>query len=233
METRLTISGGTLVLMSGGLLPATDTINNSGTLVYNALSNALAIPPIGDAQTIGNPVNGPGNLQVNNGTLTLAGAGTFSGSINLTGGELIAGGIENAGNSGPFGQGGIISFNGGTLGWSPANAYDYSSRFDTSANQAYNFDTGGASPTFATGLTSSGGALSKIGGGTLTLAGTNTYTGLTTVSVGQLLVPRHQARQCQYHGRRWRDAWRGRKRFTDRAGHTHGGHGHWCDFGIQ
>ena len=122
------------------------------------------------------------------GTLTFGGASTFSGNINLTGtGELIAGSTENVGVSGPLGQGGTISFNGGTLGWNLANAFDYSSRFDTSANQAYNLDTGGASPTLATGLSSSGGTLTKLGGGTLTLAGANTYSGLTTVSVGQLL----------------------------------------------
>ena len=132
-------------------------------------------------------ISGSGPIQINAGTFTFSGQSTFSGNINLTGGELIAGSIENVGVSGPLGQGGTISFNGGTLGWNLANAFDYSSRFDTSASQVYNLDTGGASPTLATGLSSSGGSLNKLGGGTLTLAGANTYTGLTTVSVGQLL----------------------------------------------
>ena len=184
INSPITIGGGVLVLNSGGLFPAATTINNSAALVYDAPASSQA----GGAQTIVNPINGTGNLQVNNGTLTLAGGNTFSGSINLTGGEVIAGGTENVGVSGPFGQGGTISLNGGILGWSPANAFDYSSRFDTSAGQQYNFDTGGSSPTLATGLTSSGGTLTKIGGGTLTLAGANTYDGLTTVNVGELLV---------------------------------------------
>ena len=38
--------------------------------------------------------------------------------------------------------------------------------------------------TWATALTSSGGALTKIGSGTLTLTNLNTYTGGTTVAVG-------------------------------------------------
>jgi fibronectin-binding autotransporter adhesin len=52
----------------------------------------------------------------------------------------------------------------------------------------YNLDTGGASPTLATGLSSSGGSLNKLGGGTLTLAGPNTYTGPTTVAASGGLV---------------------------------------------
>jgi autotransporter-associated beta strand protein len=139
-------------------------------------------------ETIPGTISGSGPIQVNAGAVTFAGANTFTGTINLTGGELIAGSVETVGISGPLGQGGIISLNGGTLGWNPANAFDYSSRFNTSANQAYNLDTGGSSPTLATGLTSSGGSLTKLGGGTLTLAGANTYTGPTTVSVGALLI---------------------------------------------
>src|SRR6185436_5661927 len=67
--------------------------------------------------------------------------------------------------------------------------FDYSSRFDSSPGQIYDLDTGGSSPTLATGLTSVGGSLNKSGGGTLTLAGANTYSGATTVgSGGQLLI---------------------------------------------
>ena len=116
----------------------------------------------------------------------LSGANTFSGNITLTGGELIAGSIENVGVSGPLGQGGIISFNGGTLGFSANNNFDYSPRFSTAAGQAYSIDTAGQNVTFANNLGSSGGSLTKLGGGTLTLSGTSSYSGLTTVSGGKL-----------------------------------------------
>ena len=123
---------------------------------------------------------------MNAGTLILSGQNTLSGNISLTGGELIAGSIENVGVSGPLGQGGIISFTGGTLGFSANNNFDYSPRFSTAAGQAYSIDTGGQNVTFANNLGSSGGSLTKLGGGTLTLSGTNTYNGPTTVSGGKL-----------------------------------------------
>ena len=159
-------------------------VHNGVLLKYDVQPSAAYVT---GPETIPGTISGSGPIQINAGTVTFAGANTFTGTINLTGGELIAGSIEIPGSSGPFGQGGIISFNGGILGWSPANAFDYSSRFDTAANQAYNIDTGGSSPTLATGLTSSGGSLTKLGGGTLTLAGANSYTGPTTVSAGELL----------------------------------------------
>ena len=65
-----------------------------------------------------NPVNGTGSVQVNNGTLTLAGANTYTGDTILNGGQLIANRAENPGVSGPLGVGGTIYFNGGTLGFS-------------------------------------------------------------------------------------------------------------------
>ncbi len=182
LQGPTTISGGTLIIKGTGLfvgIVGNTSMANNGTL--------LKFDPGSGSDTWPFNISGVAPIQVSSGTLTLGGANTFSGNINLTGGELIASSIENFGVNGPLGQGGTISFNGGTLGWSLVNAFDYSSRFDASANQAYNLDTGGASPTLATGLTSTGGSLTKLGGGTLTLAGTNTYTGLTTVSAGELL----------------------------------------------
>jgi autotransporter-associated beta strand protein len=182
LGTPITIGEGTMIWKTSDLVGGSagnPNIVNNGTLwKYDA--------PVGACLILGN-ISGTGPLQMNAGALTLAGASTFSGNINLTGGELIANSAENVGVSGPLGQGGTISFNGGTLGWGPANAFDYSSRFDTSANQVYNLDTGGSSPVFVTGLSSSGGSLTKLGGGTLTLAGASTYSGMTTVSVGELL----------------------------------------------
>ena len=70
--------------------------------------------------------------------------------------------------SGPLGKSaasnpGSIVFNGGTLQYSTANQYDYSGRFGTRQQPAYNIDTNGQTVTFSTsGLTSSGGSLTKI-----------------------------------------------------------------------
>ena len=77
-----------------------------------------------------------------------------------------------------------LSFGGGTLQYSAANQTDYSVRFSTAANQQYRIDTNNQSITFASALTSQGGSLTKLGGGTLTLTGNNTYTGGTTLNGG-------------------------------------------------
>ncbi len=103
-----------------------------------------------------------------------------------TGGTTFAAGVLNAGSAGALGSTGTLSFTGGTLQYSAANQTDYSPRFSAAANQAYSVDTNGQNVTFATGLTSSGGGLTKLGAGTLTLTGANTYTGDTTVNAGTL-----------------------------------------------
>ncbi len=179
------INGGTVILKSSGLCATftgvaagNNTITNNGALLkYDAAA----------ADTISRFILGTGPLQVNNGTLTLSSTNTYGGNTILSGGELIAGGAETPGTSGPLGVGGTISFTGGTLGFSANNVFDYSSRFSTAASQAYSIDTGGQNVTLATGLSSSGGTLTKVGSGTLTLTGSGTYSGVTTVSVGKLV----------------------------------------------
>jgi autotransporter-associated beta strand protein len=187
------LAGGTLVLETYNLLTSQSIQNDvalaGGTLLkYDAPLTTTALT-VGGAGVFSGTISGGGPIQVSQGQLTLSGFNTYTGSNYLTGGELIVGRSENLGVNGPLGVGGIISFAGGTLGYSSANTYDYSPRFDTSSGQAYSFDVpSGQTVTFATGLTSSGGTLTKIGSGTLTLAGPNTYSGLTTVSGGKLVI---------------------------------------------
>ncbi|HXR04321.1 MAG TPA: autotransporter-associated beta strand repeat-containing protein, partial [Verrucomicrobiae bacterium] len=179
---------GTTILKSSDLLNAdagSPNIVNNGTLLKFDYTPAPGI--ITTPGTIAGNISGTGPFQINNGIVTFAGASTFTGNINLTGGELIAGSTENVGVSGPLGQGGTISFNGGTLGFGTNNVFDYSPRFSTADGQAYSIDTGGQNVTFAAGLTSSGGTFTKLGGGALTLSGASSYDGITTVSAGKLV----------------------------------------------
>ncbi len=185
VSTPMNITGGTLILNSGGLFPATTTINNNGVaLVLDAQPGSQA----GGAQTLSNPVHGTGTLQVNTGTLTLSGQNDYTGSTVLNGGILVANRAENLGVNGPLGNGGLISFNGGTLQFSAVNAYDYSPRFASTAGQSFKFDTAGQNVTLTNVLASTGGTLTKLGSGTLTLTGANTYDGATTVSAGKLVL---------------------------------------------
>ena len=158
---------------------APGTVMLSGTLV----SSAVAVNNTSGTYTFA----GSGGI-TSWGSLTKTGAGTLAITTanSFYGGTNINAGILNVGSSGALGTGGAISFGGGTLQYSAANTADYSARFATTANQAYNVDTNGQSVTWASGLTSSGGSLTKGGNGTLILTGANTYTGATIVNRGTL-----------------------------------------------
>lgn len=183
------INASTIILRNSGLIPASPG-NNIIALNNNGGTSTLEYDAAGQSDTQTRVISGPGQVQVNNGTLLLAGLNTYAGNTLLTGGELVLDVAENIGNTnGPVGEGGQIDFVGGTLGFSVNNVYDYSGRFSPSAGQSYSFDTGGQNVTFtnAAGLNSVGGTLVKLGNGTLTLAAGSGYSGLTTVSAGRLV----------------------------------------------
>jgi len=177
----ITINGGALVLKSAfppNVPVGNAPITNNANFAFDAASQVQVLAGI---------ISGTGQLIVTNGTLTLAGSNIYTGNTLLNGGELIVAGTENPGTSGPLGVGSLISFSGGTLGFSANNTFDYSPRFSMAAGQAYSFDTAGQNVTFVTDLNSSGATLTKLGPSTLTLAGTSSYSGTTTVSAGKLV----------------------------------------------
>jgi len=167
-----TVSEGTLRIGAGG---------RSGAIAGNLVTNAEVVFDRSDATGYSGAISGNGTVvQGGAGTLTLTGANTYSGGTRLDGGTLALG------SAGAIGSSGTISFAGGALQYSSQNATDYSGRFSTADNQAYKIDTAGRNVTFAGNLTSTGGTLEKLGGGTLSLTGTNTYDGTTTLTGGTL-----------------------------------------------
>jgi fibronectin-binding autotransporter adhesin len=160
----------------------TADVRNFGAIIDTQSYGVTAAQDIVHS-TIGTDNATDGGLtKLGTGTLTLSGTNTYTGGTNLNAGTL------DVGSAGALGTTGQLSFNGGTLQYSAANQTDYSARFSTAASQAYNIDTNGQNVTFATGLTSSGGTLTKLGAGTLTFSGVNSYTGDTTVSAGTLAI---------------------------------------------
>jgi autotransporter-associated beta strand protein len=165
------------------------SLAGSGTVSGEAGGTKTFIIGGNDTSTTfaGTIVNGGGSGQL---AITKTGSGTLTltGSSSYTGATTISAGVLALGNAGALGSSGTISFGGGTLRFSDSNTTDYSSRFSTAANQAYTLDTNGQTVTLASALTSSGGSLTKLGSGTLTLTGSNSYSGGTTISAGRLTL---------------------------------------------
>jgi autotransporter-associated beta strand protein len=158
---------------------------NMGTLDVSAVS-------VGNRNNLNDTSNAAGSLNIGGGAATFggismasaattgtAGTGTAAALLNFTGGLITLGGAISQGTAGPTGSG-TLTLAGASLdmrGNSIGNAIPIST---------LNFNTG---TLMNVGEIDSGAAgLTKAAIGTLTLAGTNNYTGPTTVSAGTLLV---------------------------------------------
>ena len=124
-------------------------------------------------------------------SLTKAGAGTLvlsSGSSSYTGGTTISAGTLSFAND-ALGTAGNITMNGGTLQWNGTNTQNISSRLTFANGKTAVLDTNGNTVALTTGFGgATTGSLAKIGAGTLTLSGINTYTGATSVNNGTLEI---------------------------------------------
>jgi len=181
-------------ILFGGNVQLGDSVNvpaGTGNLGFVAPVN------LGNAtrtMTIGNNATQTFSGIVSNGGVTIAATPGSTGSIVLsgvntyTGGTNIDGGILTINNANALSSAGTISFGGGTLRFGTGITTDLSSRFSNAASQSYRFDTNAQNITLANNLTSSGGTLTKLGTGTLTLSGSNSYTGNTTISTGVLSI---------------------------------------------
>ncbi len=122
-----------------------------------------------------------GNLtKVGTGTLTLSGVNTFSGATFINGGTI------NFNSNGAFGSNGNVTINNAGLTWAAGTNSDVSSVLhSTNGLNSGNitFNTNGNDVTLsAHPLAGSGSLVVRTGTGILTLVGTETYTGGTTLS---------------------------------------------------
>ena len=197
--TGFTISNPLSFSGDGGLGHAT----NNGPLTFSGAVNLT-----GGMRTL--TINSPVALAgaISNGALTKSGASTLtlSASNSFTGGVTIANGRLQMANPGALGAG-PLALTGGTLCSADATGYSIGNPLSISGsaglgdavnNGALTFsgdvDLSGSvrtlsvnSPVTMTGVISNGG-LTKSGAGVLTLTGSNTYTGVTTISQGMLNV---------------------------------------------
>jgi fibronectin-binding autotransporter adhesin len=141
----------------------------------------------GGANTFSGAISGSGNLASSGtGTWVLTGANTRTGTITVDSGTL------RAGSASAFGTTTAVAVNGGTLDLNGFNlvATRLAGTGGTVALGSGSLTVNSASGTasFAGGITGTGGSLTKLGAGTLTLTGSNSYTGATSIGGGTLAL---------------------------------------------
>ncbi|WP_407530009.1 autotransporter-associated beta strand repeat-containing protein [Methylobacterium oryzisoli] len=128
----------------------------------------------------GGPVAGS-LVKTGGGTLTLTGTNTFSGGVTLAGGGLSVSREANLGA-----PSGGLTFNGGILQVT-GTSFTATARAITWGAAGGGFDIAAPANTFTVAQALSGaGGLTKLGAGTLALAGANTYTGGSAITAGTL-----------------------------------------------
>ncbi len=172
------VTGGGFVFTSGNTIASTSSfILDSGTF---------------DAGTkeVLNAYGATGSTTLNGGTFTCGAfrVGQGTGTLNLNGGTLRANNLSTGGGTT------TVNFNGGTLQARGNNASFVPTSLTNTVVRAGGaiIDTNNFNVTIAHALTedpgSTGGGLSKLSTGTLTLTGANTYTGATSVTLGTLAL---------------------------------------------
>ncbi len=176
------ISGGgilTLASMAGGGTGATATLIFAGT-GNTTVTGAITQAATDQALT----KNGAG-------TLTLNGTNTYTGATTINAGVLSVGMIGDGGVAGNLGQATNAAANlvlgGGTLQYTGAtDSTDRSFTLTTGTTSIFDITTNDL--TISGSSTATNGGLTKTGAGTLTLAGSNLHTGVTTITAGVLSV---------------------------------------------
>jgi trimeric autotransporter adhesin len=164
---------------SGALTFSANTDLGGGTRTLTTDSNATFSTGVVD--------NG-GIIKAGSATLTLSGANTYTGGTTITSGTLSVGASNNLG-----GGASNLVFDGGTLRITGTALTNFSSightvSFNANKTVGLDIDTGAHTFTADQVLNQGTGGLTKLGGGTLVLDQANTYSGVTTITGGQVNI---------------------------------------------
>ncbi|RKP50178.1 autotransporter domain-containing protein [Pararobbsia silviterrae] len=197
-SATLTKTGDGTLVLSGNVSGALRTAIDDGTLLIGSSDVSTGLSGTGgtvDLQsqtldiaqdydsTYAGAIIGAGSIRkTGTGNLTLSGANTFAGGIDLEQGTLTVGSNQALG-IGTLAMAQATTLDFSATGWSVPNEVTLSG--DPTINVATGY-TDSVAGNIADG--SSSGDLVKTGNGTLVLSGTDTYTGSTTVSAGTLQI---------------------------------------------
>jgi len=183
--SALTMTGGTLDM--DGNAQAVGSITGTGTSITSTASGTFSLTTGNDNTSTsysGTILVGSSTAfsltKVGTGTQTLTGTNTYTGGTNINGGILnfTTGGISTSGN---------VTFGGGTLQYGTSTTTDISSRLKNSTTGSISIDNVNNNVTFGSAIDTSntdGMVVNCSGTGTLTLSGTNTFTGGLTIDSG-------------------------------------------------
>ena len=202
----LTINSGvTLTVGSGGLIATggTVTVTGGGTL---ALGEAVITTNAGSTVNINTPLSGTNLTLAGGGTVNLPSANNFSGTTTLAGPTLnlgvstalgaggftlIAGTLQTSSASGLL-LSKALTFNNSVITLAGTNPLVFSGIATLGGTNNTLTVTNTAQTDFS-GVISGAGNLTTAGTGTLTLSGANTYTGLTNITAGFVLLENNTA----------------------------------------
>ncbi|QNK01847.1 autotransporter-associated beta strand repeat-containing protein [Dyella telluris] len=171
------ISTATLTGNVSGAATLTSALNSISAL-GNFTAGSLSLVNSGALNVSGNVNVGTGNVGLNVGSNALTVSGSVTGgnvTLDAAGNTLLTGTLTA--NSTTLNTGTLQVGNGGTTGTLASNVVD---------NTGLSFN-GSNSLSYA-GIVSGTGTLAKLGSGTLTLTGSSTYVGATTISAGTLAL---------------------------------------------
>ena len=186
-QTTGTLADTTDVSVSSGAIydvDATDTIQSLNGAGNIELASGITLTT-GDAgdDTISGIISGAGNFtKAGSGTLTLSGTNTYTGDTTISAGTLLTSGTLADTTDVLVSSGAVLDIDITDTIQSLSGAGNIELASGTSLT------TGDAGDDTISGVISGAGSLVKIGSGTLTLSGTNTYTGSTAINVGAIRI---------------------------------------------
>ncbi len=184
-----TYTGGTTI--SAGTLQLGDGTTSNGSVTGNITDNAALGFANPNAQSYASVISGSGSVTKSGaGTLTLSGNNSFTGGLTVQQGTLAIATINNVSTNGTLGNNTSVTLGSsaqtGTLEYTGATASN-SMPFTLAASGtgAFQIDTAATNLSLS-GVIAGTGSLTKSGPGTLTLSGSSSFSGTTTISAGTL-----------------------------------------------